>query len=292
MAVMLLALLVAVAAQAQSAATAQACGAPAITAAEVTLNGDVRVTGTACPGRAVELFQGKPKPATLDAPAGSLQALEAAGSSSAGDCGVFVATLRPMTMDTQLVARVSDAGAAPIDSAPRALTLSQWPEAVVETPEGSFVMRLFSDAAPGHVKHFVETALAHSYDGTLFHRVLPGDLVQGGDPISRDPKKPQRYGSGGLGQLKAEFSDRCFYRGIVGAVRCPSNCDSAGNQFFIALKDHPELRGQYTAFGEVVSGLDVVDLISRKGESGQPLPRIPMTVTVRQAPDVFQAAQK
>jgi len=273
------------AALAQGAAATEPCGAPAITAAEVTLNGDVRVTGLACPGQAVELFQGKPKPATLDAPASGLQALEAVGSSTSGDCGVFVATLRPMTMDTQLVARVGGA-----DSAPHALTLSQWPEAVIETPEGSFVMRLFSEAAPGHVKHFVDTALAHGYDGTLFHRVLPGDLVQGGDPISRDPKKPHRYGTGGLGELKAEFSDRCFYRGIVGAVRCPSNCDSAGNQFFVALKDHPELRGQYTAFGEVVSGLEVLDRISRKGEAGQPLPRIPMTVTVRQPPDVFQAA--
>ncbi len=284
MATMLAALFIA-AAWAQGAA--ETCGAPAITAAEVTLNGDIRVTGLACPGQAVELLQGRPRVATLDAPAGGLEGLEAVGSSSAGDCGVFVATLRPLTMDTQLVARVGGA-----DSAPRALTLSQWPEAVVETPEGAFVMRLFSDAAPGHVKHFVETALAHGYDGTLFHRVLPDDLVQGGDPISRDPKKPQRYGSGGLGQLKAEFSDRCFYRGIVGAVRCPSNCDSAGSQFFIALKDHPELRGQYTAFGEVVSGLEVVDRISRKAEPGQPLPRIPMIVTVRQAPDVFQAAQK
>ncbi len=293
MAPMLSALFIAAAlAQAQSPVSPEVCGAPAITAAEVTLNGDVRVSGTACPGRAVELFKGKPKLATLDSPAGGLEGLEAVGSSTAGDCGVFVATLRPMTMDTQLAARVSDAGAVPIDSAPRALTLSQWPEAVVETAEGSFVMRLFSDAAPGHVKHFMETALSRGYDGTLFHRVLPGDLVQGGDPISRDPKKPQRYGSGGLGQLKAEFTDRCFYRGIVGAVRCPSNCDSAGNQFFIALKDHPELRGQYTAFGEVVSGLDVVDRISRTGEPGQPLPRIPMTVSVRQAPDVFQAAQK
>ena len=171
----------------------------------------------------------------------------------------------------------------------KALRLSPWPEAVVETPHGTFVIRLFSDLAPNHVKNFIDTALAKGFDGTLFHRVVPDELVQGGDPISRDPNKPQRYGSGGIGWLKAEFSDRCFSRGTVGAVRSPSNRDSAGSQFFVALKDHPELRGQYTAFGEVVSGLDVLDKISHAADQA-PLPRIPMTVTVRQAPDVFQNA--
>ena len=175
-------------AQAQSAAIAEACGAPAITAAEVTLNGDVRVRWDGVPGAGGRAVPGQAEAGHARRTRGwPASPGSGPGSSTAGDCGVFVATLRPMTMDTQLVARVSDAGAAPIDSAPRALTLSQWPEAVVETAEGSFVMRLFSDAAPGHVKHFVETALAHSYDGTLFHRVLPGDLVQGGDPIPRLP---------------------------------------------------------------------------------------------------------
>jgi peptidyl-prolyl cis-trans isomerase B (cyclophilin B) len=276
-------------AQGAAAPPASACVAPALTAAEVTLNGDVRVTGTACPGQAVELFKASPKPGTAEAPAGGLGPLERVGSAMAGDCGLFVATLPAMTMDTRLVARATDPEGGVADSVPGPLTLSPWPEAVIETAEGSFVVRLFSDAAPSHVKSFIETALAKGFDGTLFHRVVPDEMVQGGDPLSRDPKKAPRYGSGGLGSLKAEFSDRCFSRGTVGAVRCPSNCDSAGAQFFVALKDHPELRGQYTAFGEIVSGIEVLDRISHAGDQ-TPLPRIPMTVTVRQPPDVFQDA--
>jgi peptidyl-prolyl cis-trans isomerase B (cyclophilin B) len=266
---------------------AEACVAPALQAADVTLGGDVRVSGTACPGQSVELLKATPVPATATAPAGGLGALERVGTAMAGDCGQFVATLPAMTMDTQLVARATDPSGAAVDSVPVGLALSPWPEAVIETAEGSVVVRLFSEAAPNHVKYFIETALAKGFDGTLFHRVVPGELVQGGDPISRDPKRTPRYGTGGLGSLKAEFSDRCFSRGTVGAVRCPSNCDTAGSQFFVALKDHPELRGQYTALGEVVSGIEILDKISHAGDAG-PLPRIPMTVTVRQPPDVFQ----
>jgi peptidyl-prolyl cis-trans isomerase B (cyclophilin B) len=276
-------------AQGAAAAASDACLAPALASAEVTLSGDVRVSGTACPGQEVELYKTAPQPATLEAPAGGLQALERVGTAIAGDCGLFVVTLPPMTMDTQLVARATDPAGVAVDSAPGRLTLSPWPEAVIETAQGSVVVRLFSEAAPAHVKNFIETALARGFDGTLFHRVVPDELVQGGDPLSRDPKKALRYGSGGLGSLKAEFSDRCFSRGTVGAVRCPSNCDSAGAQFFVALKDHPELQGQYTALGEVVSGIEVLDRISHAGDAG-PLPRIPMTVTVRQPPDVFRDA--
>jgi cyclophilin family peptidyl-prolyl cis-trans isomerase len=264
------------------AAPASACAAPVLTSAVVGLEGDIRVSGVACPGESVEIYRGTPRPATPDAPAGTgFDRLEYLDTVATADCGVFAGTLAALPLDTQLAALAnSPAGETSNLSPARALTLSQAPEAVVETAEGTFVIRLLPDLAPLHVRHFIEAALRGEFDGTLFHRSVPGELIQGGDPLSRDPKKPQRYGSGGLGLLRAEFSDRCFARGVVGAVRCPSNCDSAGNQFFVCLTDHPELRGQYTAFGDVLSGLEVVEKISRASAEGRPL--IPMKVTIRQ----------
>jgi peptidyl-prolyl cis-trans isomerase B (cyclophilin B) len=264
-----------------------ACAAPILSAADAGLAGDVRLTGLACPGETVEIYKATARPAPADAPAGqALDRLEYLAAGKTEDCGVFYLTLEPLPLGTLLVAMAtSSSGASSPLSAARALTLSQAPEAVVDTPEGSFVIRLLADTAPIHVRHFIETALRGGYDGTLFHRSLPGALIQGGDPLSRDQRKPERYGSGGLGLLKAEFSDRCFSRGVVGAVRCPSNCDSAGSQFFVCLTDHPELRGQYTAFGEVLSGLDVVEKISRASAEGRPM--VPMKVTIRQAKAAF-----
>jgi cyclophilin family peptidyl-prolyl cis-trans isomerase len=141
------------------------------------------------------------------------------------------------------------------------------PEAVIETAQGSFVIRLRPDLAPRHVAHFVKTAKAGGYDGTTFHRIIPGGIIQGGDPLSKDPAKAALYGTGGLGLLKAEFSDAPFTRGVVAAVR-PSSIDSAGNQFFVVITDQPSLKGQYTVFGEVVQGMDVVDAIGRTPVQG------------------------
>ena len=134
-------------------------------------------------------------------------------------------------------------------------------EAVVETAEGSFVVRLLGDLAPRHVAHFVKTARAGGFDGTTFHRIVPRGIVQGGDPLSKDPAKKALYGTGGLGLLKAEFSSRPMTRGTVAAVLRPSSPDSAGNQFFVVLSDQPSLTGKFTIFGEVISGMDVVDRI-------------------------------
>jgi peptidyl-prolyl cis-trans isomerase B (cyclophilin B) len=134
-------------------------------------------------------------------------------------------------------------------------------EAVVETAEGSFVIRLLGDLAPRHVAHFVKTARAGGFDGTTFHRIVPRGIIQGGDPLSRDPAKKALYGTGGLGLLKAEFSSRPMTRGSVAAVLRPSSPDSAGNQFFVVLSDQPALTGKFTIFGEVISGMDVADRI-------------------------------
>ncbi len=146
-------------------------------------------------------------------------------------------------------------------------------EAVVETAKGSFTIRLLPEVAPGHTQHFVKTAKAGGYDGTTFHRIVAGGIIQGGDPLSKDPAKAAQYGTGGLGLLKAEFSDRPFARGSK---------DSGGSQFFICIRDQPSLLGQYTIFGEVASGMEVVEQISLTPVDGDKAKeRVEMKVTIR-----------
>ncbi len=154
----------------------------------------------------------------------------------------------------------------------------------METSKGAFVIRLLPDVAPAHVRHFVKTARAGGYDGTCFHRIIPGGIIQGGDPLTRDPKNAARYGTGGLGLLKAEFSDRPFTRGTVAAVRRPSSNDSGGSQFFVVITDQPSLKGQYTVFGEVAEGMEVVDAIGATPVQGdRALERVEVTkVTLRE----------
>ena len=158
-------------------------------------------------------------------------------------------------------------------------------EAVVETAEGSFTIRLLADVAPRHVAHFAKTARAGGFDGTTFHRIVPRGIIQGGDPLSKDPAKKALYGTGGLGLLKAEFSSRPMVRGCVAAVLQPNRPDSGGNQFFIVLSDQPSLTGKFTIFGEVASGMDVVDHIGETPVDGdKPQKRIVLQkVTVRPA---------
>ena len=146
---------------------------------------------------------------------------------------------------------------------------------VVETDAGSFVIRLRPDLAPAHVAHFVKTAKAGGYDHTTFHRIIAGGIIQGGDPLSKDPARTALYGTGGLGLLKAEFSQADFARGVVAAARKPSGKDTGGSQFFVVLREQPSLKGQYTIFGEVVEGMDVVDKISLTPVEGdRPLSRV------------------
>jgi peptidyl-prolyl cis-trans isomerase B (cyclophilin B) len=158
-------------------------------------------------------------------------------------------------------------------------------EAVVETDAGEFVIRLLPEVAPRHVRHFVQTARQGGYDRTAFHRIIPGGIVQGGDPYTKDPRKKALYGKGGLGRLKAEFSDRPFVRGVVGAARRPSSPDSGGSQFFVCLRDQASLKGQYTLFGEIVSGLAVLDRIGETPVDGdRPRTRIEVRrVMIREA---------
>jgi len=167
--------------------------------------------------------------------------------------------------------------------APKEAPVAPGTEAVVETAKGTFTIRLLPEVAPKHVALFVKTARAGGYDGTTFHRVITGGIIQGGDPLTKNPAKASLYGTGGLGLLKAELSERPFVRGTVAAVRRPSSMDSAGTQFFVCLQPQPALQGQYTVFGEVVSGMEVVDQVSTTPADGdRAKERVEMKVTIRE----------
>jgi peptidyl-prolyl cis-trans isomerase B (cyclophilin B) len=154
-------------------------------------------------------------------------------------------------------------------------------KAVIETRFGEMEVRFFPDAAPAHVDNFINLSKKGFYDGTMFHRVIPGFMIQGGDPNSRDPDR-SKHGTGGPGYtLKAEFSKRPHKRGTLSMARS-AHPDSAGSQFFICVADAPWLDGQYTVFGEVTSGLEVVDKIvgQPRDRNDNPLQGIEMKVRI------------
>ena len=149
---------------------------------------------------------------------------------------------------------------------------------------GEIQLKFFPDVAPNHVKNLVSLAKDKFYDDTTFHRVIPGFMIQGGDPNSKDADR-SRHGSGGPGHwVKAEFNQTPHKRGIVSMARA-QDPDSAGSQFFICVADANFLDGQYTAFGQVVNGMEVVDRIVNVQRDGNdnPLQRIEMKVTVTEA---------
>ncbi|MGH9411677.1 MAG: peptidylprolyl isomerase [Vicinamibacterales bacterium] len=160
-------------------------------------------------------------------------------------------------------------------------------QAVVDTTAGTFVIDLRPDLAPNHVGYFMKLAQDGAYTGTISHRVIRDGIIQGGDPLSKDPAKPAEYGTGGLGVLRAEHSEEPFTAGTVAAVIRPGQPDSAGSQFFVCATDQPALTGQYTVFGRVSDGLDVVQKISDApaDAKGAPASRIEIrSVTIRDAP--------
>jgi peptidyl-prolyl cis-trans isomerase B (cyclophilin B) len=156
------------------------------------------------------------------------------------------------------------------------------PKAIIKTKLGEIEIKLFPDKAPKHVENFIKLAKSGFYNGTIFHRVIPGFMIQGGDPNTKDLNKKELYGMGGPGHsVKAEFNDVPHKRGIVSMARS-NDPDSAGSQFFIVVEDSPFLDGKYTAFGQVVKGLGVADKIVNQPRDGRdnPAERIEMTVTV------------
>jgi peptidyl-prolyl cis-trans isomerase B (cyclophilin B) len=135
-------------------------------------------------------------------------------------------------------------------------------QAVVETSAGTFVIDLSPDAAPSQTAYFMRLAGEGAYDGTIFHRAIKYGMVQGGDPLTRDQSKRALYGTGGLNVVKAEARAPKMTRGSVAAVLIPGKPDSAGAQFFIVLADQPALDNQYTVFGHVSDGIEVLQKIS------------------------------
>src|SRR5262245_36004275 len=159
-------------------------------------------------------------------------------------------------------------------------------QAVVETSFGTIVLDLLADAAPTHVAHFITRAKEGAYDGTTFHRVIAMGIIQGGDPISKDPSQSAKYGTGGLGELRFEANPEKHTRGAVSAVLVPGRRDSAGSQFFICVTDQAALDGQYTVFARVVEGIGVAQKISQvPAAASVPSERVVMTkVTIRDKP--------
>jgi peptidyl-prolyl cis-trans isomerase B (cyclophilin B) len=153
--------------------------------------------------------------------------------------------------------------------------------AIIETRFGNIEFKFFPDVAPNHVSNFIELAKKGFYDGTTFHRVIPSFMIQGGDPNSKNPDR-SKHGMGGPGfTMKAEFNDKPHKRGILSMARA-AHPDSAGSQFFICVADSYFLDKQYTVFGEVKSGMDVVDKIvsQQRDKNDNPLGRIEMKVKI------------
>lgn len=157
------------------------------------------------------------------------------------------------------------------------------PRAIITTKFGQMELVFFRELAPKHVESFLNLAKKGFYNGTLFHRVIPGFMIQGGDPNTKDPSKRHLYGMGGPGYtLPAEFNRIPHERGIVSAARS-ADPNSAGSQFFIMVGKAPSLDGQYTVFGEVVKGIEVADKIvgQPRDPRDNPLERVEMTVEVK-----------
>ena len=133
-------------------------------------------------------------------------------------------------------------------------------KAIIETRFGNMELQFFPEVAPIHVNNFIELAKKEYYDGTIFHRVIPGFMIQGGDPNTKNPDR-SKHGMGGPGYtVKAEFNEKPHKRGTLSMARA-ANPDSAGSQFFVCVAEAPFLNKQYTVFGEVVSGMEVADQI-------------------------------
>jgi peptidyl-prolyl cis-trans isomerase B (cyclophilin B) len=153
--------------------------------------------------------------------------------------------------------------------------------AVIKTTDGTMVAAFWPKEAPGTVANFIKLAKSGFYNGTAFHRIIPGFMIQGGDPLTKDPSQEAMWGTGGPGySIKAEFNDHKHVRGVLSMARS-SDPDSAGSQFFLMLGSTPQLDHQYTAFGHLIKGDDVLSKIaetpivaSAQGEVSKPTKRV------------------
>ena len=153
--------------------------------------------------------------------------------------------------------------------------------AVIKTSEGEMVVEFWKDAAPNTIENFKKLARSGFFDGTTFHRIVKGFMIQGGDPNTKDPAKENSYGTGGPGyKIKAEFNDHSHERGVISMAR-ETDPDSAGSQFFVCLGNVRRLDHQYTTFGKLIKGDDVLGKIGNTpvgqnslGEMSKPTKRI------------------
>ncbi len=144
--------------------------------------------------------------------------------------------------------------------------------AVIKTSDGVMVLEFWPEVAPGHVENFKKLAKKGFYDGTCFHRVIKGFMIQGGDPNTKDESKKESWGQGGPGYtIKAEFNDKPHVRGVLSMARTPDP-NSAGSQFFICHGDPRFLDKQYTAFGKLIKGDDVLEKIATTATEGPDRP--------------------
>lgn len=162
--------------------------------------------------------------------------------------------------------------------------------ATIDTAVGVIKVKLFPDVAPKHVENFKKLAKEGFFNGTGFHRAVPNLLIQGGDPNTRgDDRNTWGMGAPGQPNVPAEFSDRPFKRGVLGMARKGNDVNSGTSQFFICLRDFPQWNGQYTVFGEVVEGMEVVEKIAnmptQPGDPGSKLlNKVVMNKVTVQAP--------
>jgi peptidyl-prolyl cis-trans isomerase B (cyclophilin B) len=152
--------------------------------------------------------------------------------------------------------------------------------AVIKTSEGDMVIEFWTDAAPNTIENFKKLARSGFYNGTAFHRIIKGFMIQGGDPLTKDPANESRFGTGDPGySIKAEFNDHSHDRGVISMARS-QDPDSAGSQFFICLAPVRRLDHQYTTFGKVIKGDDVLEKIGNTpvtnsgGEMSKPTKRV------------------
>ncbi|MCX8108762.1 MAG: peptidylprolyl isomerase [Verrucomicrobiae bacterium] len=166
--------------------------------------------------------------------------------------------------------------------------------AIIKTSKGEMVIELWADVAPKTVANFKKLASDGFYNGTIFHRIIKGFMIQGGDPLTKDPSAEDKYGTGGPGyRIDAEFSNRPHVRGVISMARNgdplealgqpprPQYANSAGSQFFICLDEAPHLNGKYTVFGKLIKGEDVLLRIgetptkpNKRGENSLPTERV------------------
>ncbi len=190
-------------------------------------------------------------------------------------------TTTDLTSTTVTIVTESTATTAPAPppaaSQEKKMADTQTQVADIHTSEGDITIRFFPDVAPNHVKNFLDLAQKGFYNGTKFHRIIPGFMVQGGDPNTKTDNTSS-WGTGGSGKnVSAEFNTVSHKRGIVSMARA-SDPNSASSQFFIVVKDSTFLDGQYSAFGEVISGMEVADKIAAAPRGANDRPNQPIHI--------------